>query len=203
MAAWRACLAAWIPQNKSFKAFSESKFRSPSYKLDISLVIQLAMSTFSIQINAQSESAPIGELLDGAGAASIRIFQNDPASAGVDSVQLNPFSAMPPNGESSRAGQFEFGNLRCVAQSCVSDVSLMGNIEPADYSTTQALVQSSYHGDLAAMNDESGFTRIHADLLAVLPKVDLALAGNLSQTELAQLIADVQSQVLELNTLGA
>lgn len=161
------------------------------------------MSTFSIQINAQSESAPGGELLDAAGAASIRIFQNDPASNGVDSVRLTPFSVSSPTGEFSMAEQIDFGNLRCVAQSCISDVSLLGNIEPSECSTAQALVQTSYFGDLATMSDSSDFTRIHADLISVLPKVDLALAGNLNQSELAQLIADIQSQVLELNSLGS
>lgn len=160
------------------------------------------MSNLAIQLSVQSEPNQIvGELTASANRATIEFFDQYQPTYGSHQIALNPndgFSAKD-FGASLSLG---FGELRCISQACVSDVSVfqsdnaLANVDPG------LLANAAEAGMMEIMSDSITFDALNSELLCAVPRLQSALEGQLDYNQLSQLIADVQAQVLELNSLS-
>ncbi|MBU0783485.1 MAG: hypothetical protein KJ798_10060 [Gammaproteobacteria bacterium] len=155
-----------------------------------------------IQLSVQADTNEnVGELFAPISKATIEFFESfEPSPSGsmitfgsLDGVNSKELSAAQPSG---------LGELRCISQACVSDISVvesnasLAGIDPG----LLANVESA--GIMNNMNNQISFQALNAELLDAMPRVQNALSGQLGHEELSQLIADIQAQVLELNTLS-
>ncbi|MEQ9106417.1 MAG: hypothetical protein RLO04_03015 [Limnobacter sp.] len=155
-----------------------------------------------IQLSVQAgTNENVGELFAPISKATIEFFESfEPSPFGsmitfgsLDGVNSKELSAVQPSG---------LGELRCISQACVSDISVfessasLASIDPG----LLANVESA--GIMNNMNNQISFQALNAELLDAMPRVQNALSGQLGHEELSQLIADIQAQVLELNTLS-
>jgi hypothetical protein len=156
-----------------------------------------------IQLSVQADTHEnVGELFAPISKATIEFFESfesSPSTGSVitfgslDGVNFQELSVAQPSG---------LGDLRCISQACVSDISVfesnasLASIDPG----LLANVESA--GIMNSMNDHISFQALNAELLDAMPRVQNALSGQLGHEELSQLISDIQAQVLELNTLS-
>ncbi|MFN7505635.1 MAG: hypothetical protein ACK5Q1_08740, partial [Limnobacter sp.] len=142
-----------------------------------------------------------GELSSSVGRATIEFFDVSEPSPGLSKIAFSSLDGLDPKTFSS-ASFLGLGEFRCISQSCVSDVSvfesasILASVEPA------LLSNADTAGILNTMNEQASFEALNSELLNALPRVKHALGGELAYSELTQLIADIQSQVLDLNTLS-
>lgn len=160
------------------------------------------MSNSVIQLSVQADSSyAAGELRDPVNRATIEFFDSFEPSSGSSKIAFSSSDGLDPK-EFSNAPSLGFGELRCISQACVSDLSVfesassLASVEPA------LLANADTAGILNTMNEQVSFEALNSDLLDVIPRVKYALDGELSHSELTQLIADIQAQVLDLNTLS-
>jgi hypothetical protein len=160
------------------------------------------MSNSVIQLSAQTDhSYSAGELLDPVSRATIEFFDSYEPHPGSSKISFSSFDGLDTK-EFSGATSLGFGELRCISQACVSDVSVfessssLANVDPA------LLANADSAGILNTMNEQVSFETLNSELLSAMPRVKHALGGELSYSELTQLIADIQAQVLDLNSLS-
>ncbi|MCQ8897269.1 hypothetical protein NQT62_12570 [Limnobacter humi] len=164
------------------------------------------MQPTAIQIQADDNHSTVqGELIDVARAASIRVFEHSAPSGDVGLVRLDSVSGVLKGAHiQSTVGEVStLGDVRLFASHCVSDSSLLGEHPLVSGTATAGLwMESEPAGALAHMTHDHSTAHLGHDLTGLIPKIDAALAGHLSAGELNQLIADLQSQVLDLNSGG-
>lgn len=160
------------------------------------------MSNSVIQLSVQTDhSYSAGELRDPVSKATIEFFDSFEPSPGSTKIAFSSSDGLDPK-EFSSAPSLGFGELRCISQACVSDVSVfessssLASIDPA------LLANADTAGMLNIMNEQASFEALNSELLSAMPRVKHALGGELSYSELTQLIADIQAQVLDLNALS-
>ncbi|VWX33976.1 hypothetical protein [Limnobacter sp. 130] len=160
------------------------------------------MSNSVIQLSVQTDlSYSAGELRDPVSRATIEFFDSYEPSAASSRIAFSSADGLDPK-EFSSAPSLGFGELRSISQACVSDVSVfessssLASVDPA------LLANADSAGILNTMNEQVSFEALNSELLDVMPRVKHALDGELSHSELTQLIADIQAQVLDLNTLS-
>ncbi|WP_205882405.1 hypothetical protein [Limnobacter profundi] len=160
------------------------------------------MSNSVIQLSVQTDhSDAAGGLLAPISRATIEFFDTFESSSGSSNIAFSSFDGLDPK-EFSSAPSLGFGELRCISQACVSDVSVfessssLASVDPA------LLANADTAGILNTMNEQASFEALNAELLSAMPRVKHALGGELSYSELTQLIADIQAQVLDLNALS-
>lgn len=155
-----------------------------------------------IQLSVQAETHEnVGELFAPVSKATIEFFESfEPSSSGsiitfgsLDGVNVKELSAQQ---------SFGSGELRCISQACVSDVSVFESNSSLASVHPSLLANLESAGIMTNMNDHISFQALNAELLDAMPRVQNALNGRLGHEELSQLIADIQAQVLELNTLS-
>lgn len=95
-----------------------------------------------------------------------------------------------------------FGDLRCISSGCVSDVTLFGADSSLASVDPSLLANINSAGIMESMNNEISFESLNTQLVAQLPDIQQALAGDMNLAQLSQLVADIQSQLLEINTLS-
>lgn len=154
-----------------------------------------------IQLSVQAHTSDhAGEVFAPISKATIQFFESFEPSSGsmitfgsLDGVNFKELSSTQSSG---------LGELRCISQACISDISVfesnasLASIDPG----LLANVESA--GIMNNMNDQISFQALNAELLDAMPRVQNALSGQLGHEELSLLIADIQAQVLELNTLS-
>lgn len=164
------------------------------------------MTPTTIQIQADSNHTTVqGELIDVARAASIRFFDHSASSSDVASVHLDSVSGLVKGVHLSSLGTDvpSVGEFRVLVSHCVSDPGLMGDQSlVAGTASADLWMESEPVGALMHTTHEQGSAHLGHDLAGMIPKIDAALAGHLNAGELNQLIADLQSQVLDLNSGG-
>ncbi len=128
---------------------------------------------------------------------SISFF--DSHEPGLNSVML---SVSPKLGINAQFQDGIFGELRCISSGCISDVTLFGADSSLASVDPSLLANINSAGIIQAMNNEISFESLNTELLAQLPDIQQALAGEMSLSQLSQLVADIQSQLLEINTLS-
>lgn len=94
------------------------------------------------------------------------------------------------------------GDLRCISQACISDVSLIQDNLPNPLFDTGLLVDNSLQGTVNSMSEDISFEELNAELLCSLPQVKQALNGDMDGPQVSQLIAELQSHLLELNAVS-
>jgi len=160
------------------------------------------MSNSFIQLSVQSDPGQaVGELISPVSRATIEFFDQYQPSYGGQQISLNPndgFSAK----EFGVSQSLGFGELRCISQACVSDVSVfesdntLANVDPG------LLANEGAAGIMENMSESITFEALNSELLCAVPRLQSALDGQLDYHQLSQLIADMQAQVLELNSLS-
>lgn len=95
-----------------------------------------------------------------------------------------------------------FGDLRCISSGCVSDVTLFGADSSLASVDPSLLANIHSAGIMEAMSNEISFESLNTQLVAQLPDIHQALSGDMNLAQLSQLVADIQSQLLEINTLS-
>lgn len=156
-----------------------------------------------IQLSVQADTHEnIGELFAPISKATIEFFESfEPSSSSASMITFGSLDGMNFK-ELSAAQSSGLGELRCISQACISDISVfesnasLASIDPG----LLANVESA--GIMNSMNDQISFQALNAEFLEAMPRVQHALNGQLGHEELSQLIADIQAQVLELNTLS-
>lgn len=160
------------------------------------------MSNPIIQLSVQSDSSQgVGELISPVSKATIEFFDQYQPTYGGHQISLNPNDGFTTKdfGVSQSLG---FGELRCISQACVSDVSVfesddsLANVDPG------LLANEGAAGIMESMNESITFEALNSELLCAVPRLQSALDGQLDYNQLSQLIADIQAQVLELNSLS-
>lgn len=168
------------------------------------------MSNFTIQLSAQADHSDLaGAQLAPASSATIEFFDQFQPSTDATTISLSPADGLNFK-DLTGTSSLGFGDLRCISQACVSDVSViestanLASIDPALLANTDSIAESSSNsmGIQNFMNEQMSFESLNADLLNAMPQLKHALDGNLSHSELSQLILDIQAQVLELNGLS-
>jgi len=160
------------------------------------------MSSPFIQLSVQSDPGHgVGELISPVSRATIEFFDQYQPSYGGQQISLNPndgFSAK----EFGVSQSLGFGELRCISQACVSDVSVfesdntLANVDPG------LLANAGSAGIMENMSESITFEALNSELLCAVPRLQNALDGQLDYQQLSQLIADMQAQVLDLNSLS-
>ena len=160
------------------------------------------MSNPIIQLSVQSDSSQsVGELISPVSKATIEFFDQYQPTYGGHQISLNSNEGFNTKdfGVSQSLG---FGELRCISQACVSDVSAfesdssLVNVDPG------LLANEGAAGIMESMNESITFEALNSELLCAVPRLQSALDGQLDYNQLSQLITDMQAQVLELNTLS-
>ena len=160
------------------------------------------MSSPIIQLSVQSDSSQsVGELISPVSRATIEFFdQYQPSYAGHQ-ISLNPNDGFSSKdfGVSQSLG---FGELRCISQACVSDVSVFESDNTLASVDPGLLANAGAAGIMENMNESITFEALNSELLCAVPRLQSALDGQLDYNQLSQLITDMQAQVLELNTVS-
>lgn len=160
------------------------------------------MSNPSILLSVQSDSSQsAGELISPVSRATIEFFDQYQPNYGAHQISLNPNDGLSTKdfGTSQSLG---FGELRCISQACVSDVSVfesdntLANVDPG------LLAKAGTAGMMEHMSESTTYEALNSELLSAVPGLQSALDGQLDYNQLSQLIADVQAQVLELNSIS-
>lgn len=160
----------------------------------------MSNSAIHLSVN-QLSSQTAGELLVPANKATIEFFDVFEAPTGTTSVSFGSLDGIAAKGLVS-ANLPGVGELRCISQACVSDVSVFESSESLASVDPGLLASVDAAGIMTNMNDQISFQALNTELLSALPRVKHALDGELSHAELTQLIVDIQAQVLELNSLS-
>jgi len=155
------------------------------------------MATSAIHLSVQAGSnSPGGELLNPVSTATIEFFGSFAQTPGNSSVVLNAM-----NGVSLKCSA-GVGDFQLTSQACVSDSSLVAvELNHSDLNTA-LLANEGFAIMSDNMGDSTSLQALNQDLLNALPQIKQALNGGMGATELSQLIADLQAQMLELNTLS-
>ena len=160
------------------------------------------MSNPIIQLSVQSDSSQsVGELISPVSRATIEFFDQYQPSYSGQQISLNPSDGFSAK-DFALSQSLGFGELRCISQACVSDVSVfesdntLANVEPG------LLANAGTAGIMENMSESITFEALNSELLGTVPRLHSALDGQLDYNQLSQLIADVQAQVLELNSLS-
>lgn len=199
------CLAPSTPTSKPtpflIGAIFESNWPWQSYKIRIPENQIGFMSKPAIHLSVQAELSPAAvELLGPLSVATVEFFDSFQPSANTR-ISLNAFDGLGPRelGVPQSTGQGEF---RCVSQACISDASIfessaaIANVDPGLLANSQAA------GIMESMNNQVSFESLNSELVNALPHIQHAMTGELGLDELNQLIADIQAQVLDLNSLS-
>lgn len=154
-----------------------------------------------IQLSAFTDANPVqGELYGSAQLASIQFFEGLHSSPVAEGISLS-FQDGPLPRSTLSYPDTEFGELRCISQSCVSDVSLIQEAPTLSGFDADLLLANNMIHTGQLMTDETSIESLGSSLLGALPQVKQALGGELDATQLSQLIAELQSQLLELNSV--
>lgn len=160
------------------------------------------MSNSFIQLSVQSDlNENVGELISSVNRATIEFFDQYEPSYGGHQISLSPNDGFNAK-EFGVSQSLGFGELRCISQACVSDVSLfesdntLANVDPG------FLANAGAAGIMENMSESITLEALNSELLCAVPRLQSALDGQLDYNQLSQLIADVQAQVLELNSLS-
>jgi hypothetical protein len=160
------------------------------------------MSNPIIQLSVQSDSSQsVGELISPVSRATIEFFDQYQPNYSGQQISLNPSDGFSAK-DFALSQSLGFGELRCISQACVSDVSVfesdntLANVEPG------LLANAGTAGIMENMSESITFEALNSELLGTVPRLHSALDGQLDYNQLSQLIADVQAQVLELNSLS-
>jgi hypothetical protein len=161
-----------------------------------------SMPEARIHLSAFSQAEPVqGELLGTGNLASMTFIDISPAHTHAQGVSISyldglgtkAFSNLPHDGS---------GELRCISQACVSDVSLVGTDTAIHTFDTGLLVADAAAGMVHTMNEDISLEALSSELLCSLPQVQQALNGELDAPQISQLISELQSQLLELNSVS-
>lgn len=160
------------------------------------------MSNSIIQLSVQGDTSyAAGELRDPVSRATIEFFDSFEPSSGSSRIAFSSSDGLDAK-EFLNAPSLGLGELRCISQACVSDISVFESASSLAVVEPALLANAGTAGALNTMHEEVSFEALNSDLLHVMPRVKHALDGELSHSELTQLIADIQAQVLDLNTLS-
>lgn len=161
------------------------------------------MSNSVIQLSVHADTGPFaGQLLDPVSKATIEFFDSFEPSSGSTRISFASTDSLDSR-EFASAQSLGFGELRCVSQACVSDVSVFESSATLASVDPGLLASAHTAGIMDNMTTEHlSFQSLNSELLSAMPRVKNALDGELNHSELTQLIADIQAQVLELNSLG-
>ncbi|MCZ8014257.1 MAG: hypothetical protein O9274_01020 [Limnobacter sp.] len=157
------------------------------------------MSDFAIHlsVSTQPEQAAVGVFeLDHA--ATIEFFDRSEPSFGGNRIQLTYLDGI--NNQDS--GSERLGDLLCVSNLCVSDPGVFESITSIASVDPGLLAYSQPTPVMDNMNIESSLHALKSELLGSMPKLQLAMNGELAYDELSQLIQDIQAQVLDLNSIN-
>lgn len=161
------------------------------------------MSNSVIKISVQASPSQAGVDLPGTlSSATIEFFDSyQPVQSvgvvsiqAIDSVSVKDLAGSLPDG---------IGNLRCVSLACISDAtvyesaSAIANVDPGLLASIDPAT-----GVSMMSSPDTSFESLNSNLLDAMPRLKMALDGQLTHSELSQLIVDMQAQVLELNTLS-
>ncbi|MCR2747503.1 hypothetical protein [Limnobacter parvus] len=159
------------------------------------------MSNLAIHLSVKAEPSPAAvELLGPESVATIEFFDSFQPSMS-SRVSMNALDGLSPR-ELGVAQSTGVGEFRCTSQACVSDTSLfessaaIANVDPG------LLANSQVADIMEPMNNQASFESLNSELTSALPRIQHALSGELDFAELSQLIADIQSQVLDLSSLS-
>ena len=133
------------------------------------------MSNSVIQLSVQTDhSDTAGGLLAPISRATIEFFDTFESSSGSSNIAFSSFDGLDSK-EFSSAPSLGFGELRCISQACVSDVSVfessssLASVDPA------LLANADTAGILNTMNEQASFEALNAELLSAMPRVKHAL----------------------------
>ena len=155
-------------------------------------------------INLFVDQDPIhgsGELLLPVSRATIDFFDSFEPSSSATRISFNSFDGLSAK-DLSAAQSMGSSDFHCISQACVSDASVfessasIASVEPG------LLASFDTAGIIENMSEQISFQTLNSELLNALPNLKQALDGQLGHSELSQLIADIQAQVLELNSLS-
>lgn len=159
------------------------------------------MSNPVIQLSVEVGPSPVAtELLAPISRATIEFFDSFQPSANTQ-ISFTALEGLPSR-ELNAGKVLGLGDFHCISQSCISDANVFESSATLASVDPGLLASSNMAGMMNHMNDQTSFQSLNSDLLNVLPRVQDALAGDLAYAELSQLIADIQAQVLDLNTLS-
>lgn len=118
------------------------------------------------------------------------------------SQQGTLLSASPKFGLNTAAQEGLFADLRCISSGCISDAALFGAESSLASIDPSLLANTHSAGIMHMMSNEISFESLNTTLLAQLPDIQQALAGEMSLSQLTALVADIQTQLLEINGLS-
>lgn len=160
------------------------------------------MSSFYIQLSVQADnSGAAGLQLDPVSTATIEFFDNFQPSSDSETILFNPADGLDFKDFVS-APSFGIGELRCISQACVSDIHVFDGLSSLVNPDPTSLANTDLTGIANIMNEQISFDSLNAELMNAIPRMQHALDGSLTYSELSQLISDIQAQVLDLNGLS-
>ncbi|HEX4843330.1 MAG TPA: hypothetical protein VFV57_06640 [Limnobacter sp.] len=159
------------------------------------------MSLQTILLTVTPEAAPeAGVLVDVVHATSLRVFEQSNPYDGVNSLKLvaSEFSGA----RSIASSDIQLGELRCVAQACISDVSLLSGDVSLAHVDPALLADPTMSGLMDVMQNSVEVQDLGVDILQQMPALQQGLHGQLSLAELNTLISQVQAQLLNINAFS-
>ncbi|HEX4878417.1 MAG TPA: hypothetical protein VFV39_01100 [Limnobacter sp.] len=158
------------------------------------------MASHSILLTVHPESSPeAGVLVDAVRATSIQLFEHSVPYDGVNAIRIASLDFSVGRHDVGSPG-LQLGELRCVAQACISDVSLFSGDVSLAHVDPSLLANPDLAGMVEGMDNQIEIQRLGADLLDQLPGLQQALLGELSLPELNALIAQIQANLLNFNS---
>ncbi|HEX4917493.1 MAG TPA: hypothetical protein VFV43_06325 [Limnobacter sp.] len=159
------------------------------------------MSLQSILLTVNSDVTPeAGVLMDAVHATTLHVFDQSSPHEGANTLRITASDF--PGSKPQTATELQLGDVRCVAQACISDVSVFGGDVSLAHVDPAFLADPDMVGMVSAMQSSMEIQDLGVEILHQIPGLQQALLGQLSLGDLNTLISQVQAQLLNLNAFA-